>query len=169
MGSGPDLLNDALLAASDTLNQRKVRALARAVANGLREDGARIDENRLLVFALAQMEEPHIKVLASVEPSPHWTTFTAINERVDHSLAVLPVLERAGLIENNDDDYLQVVGEFYAEFSKYQFAKEVAERYGSLQGDILLEPSDDAMTHFASAYRRTPFGSRCLEYLEANA
>jgi hypothetical protein len=61
LDSGPELLNDALLAASDTINQRKVGALARALANGLRDDGALIDENRLFVFALAQLEEPHIK------------------------------------------------------------------------------------------------------------
>ncbi|WP_148576221.1 hypothetical protein [Nocardioides caldifontis] len=170
LDGGPDLLNDALLAASDSINQRKVRALGRALANGLRDDGALIDENRLLVFALAQLEEPHIKLLAIVEPSPQWTDLKAIIERVEHSLAILPVLERAGLIENNDDDYLQVVGEFYAELSKYQFAKEVAERYGSIEGEpVPSEPSDDPMTYFASGYQRTQFGSRCLEYLEAES
>lgn len=61
-----ELLGEAVFAASYTLNEQKIAALAKAVANGLRHDDARVDHERLIVSALAQLDEPHIKVLLRV-------------------------------------------------------------------------------------------------------
>ncbi len=60
---GTQLLAEALDAAMHTLDERKVAALAKAVANGLFRDAARVDAERLVVRALAELEAPHIKLL----------------------------------------------------------------------------------------------------------
>lgn len=60
------LFADAMVQAAQTFNGQKIHALARAVANGLRGDEARADEERLIVSALASVEEAHIKVLLAL-------------------------------------------------------------------------------------------------------
>ena len=57
------LFADAMSQAAQTFNVQKIQALARALANGLAGDDARIDEERLVVAALSNVEEPHVKVL----------------------------------------------------------------------------------------------------------
>lgn len=63
---GASLLAESMLAAAATLNRRKVRALARALALGLAEDQAAVDEGRLMVMAIAELEAPHIRCLELV-------------------------------------------------------------------------------------------------------
>lgn len=62
------LLADALTAASNTVDQRKIAALARALARGLRDDDAKVDEESLVVAAIAAVEAAHIRVLTQLEP-----------------------------------------------------------------------------------------------------
>jgi hypothetical protein len=52
----------AVQAAQTTLNDQKVAALARVLADGLRDD-ARLDVSWLIVQALADLESPHVRVL----------------------------------------------------------------------------------------------------------
>lgn len=59
-----ELTMKALSAAAQTANQAKVRALGRALANGvLTSDDAILDQEGYIVDALSRLEAPHVKVL----------------------------------------------------------------------------------------------------------
>ena len=58
-----ELLARTLVIAQDTAMRDKRRALGRALAAGIRGDGARIDEELLFVRAIADVGIPHIKLL----------------------------------------------------------------------------------------------------------
>jgi hypothetical protein len=100
---GCQLLFDAMAAASATFWDRKISALAMALANGLSGDEASIDEHQLIVGVLSDLEPPHVRVLAVL--SQAWgeaeTVLTraevAAKARLSDSNAVLPVLVRHGL------------------------------------------------------------------------
>lgn len=62
--SGTEILAEALRAAAGTLNEQKIVGLARALANGLANDQAALDHERLVIRALADIEEPHLAILA---------------------------------------------------------------------------------------------------------
>lgn len=63
----------ALSAATRTAYAPKIRALGRALANGLADDCARIDEEQLIMGALADMEAPHVSLLELlVAKQPEW-------------------------------------------------------------------------------------------------
>lgn len=68
------LAGSALAAGTRTVNADKLRALGRALANGLKDD-ALVDPEMLVVAALADLEAPHVKVLRHVaeEWPPIWT------------------------------------------------------------------------------------------------
>lgn len=121
--SGTELLADALSAAAATLNQRKVSALARALANGLADDLALVDQERLTVRALAELEEPHLALLSRMagfigpvdgaesdgDRRPWFNLLTIsswyapVGEPAPPGLldALMRTLERNGLIEEN--------------------------------------------------------------------
>ncbi|HST47409.1 hypothetical protein [Jatrophihabitans sp.] len=62
------LLRDALQSAAATSMQSKARAFGRAIANGaLTADDAKIDNEALVVRALADLESPHVQVLARIQ------------------------------------------------------------------------------------------------------
>lgn len=63
-----ELFAEALFAASHTLNDMKIEALARAVAHGLAQDAARVDHDHLVVIALAELENAHIRLLLQMAP-----------------------------------------------------------------------------------------------------
>jgi hypothetical protein len=67
-----DLAVLAVTAASETALDAKIQALGRALATGaLATDEAVVDQQRLLVGILADLEAPHLRVLAQLaEPSP---------------------------------------------------------------------------------------------------
>lgn len=112
------LLGDAIQAAARTMNEQKLRALSRALANGLGHDQARLDEEALVLAALSEVDTPHIKVLIELGPERRRsrTTSTNLRGRIAPSRgrtaailsdacnmgepaarAALSVLERAGL------------------------------------------------------------------------
>jgi hypothetical protein len=70
------LLADGLEASARTVSERKVAALAKAVANGLGSDRAHVDAEAMIVRALADLEEPHIKVLLRLPDHTHDTDGT---------------------------------------------------------------------------------------------
>ncbi len=62
-----DLAADVVAAASQTHLDAKIRVLGRALAAGvLAADGAVVDEQRLIVGMLADLEVPHVRVLAQL-------------------------------------------------------------------------------------------------------
>jgi hypothetical protein len=105
------LLHAALQAAASTLDQEKIEALARCLANGV-EDVARVDEEALIVRALADLDPVHVRVLArlgtrGMRPKDvHWFLTGDIDARsfleaADLSGPVLAVLERHGLVDES--------------------------------------------------------------------
>ena len=59
-----ELLARALGVAQDTSLRDKRRALGRALAAGIAGDDARIDDELLFIRAIADLDEPHIRLLA---------------------------------------------------------------------------------------------------------
>jgi len=68
------LIGSGLEAGTRTVNGDKIRALGRALANGIKDD-ALVDPEMLAVAALVDMEAPHVKVLRHVaeEWPPIWS------------------------------------------------------------------------------------------------
>lgn len=139
------LLNAALQAAAGTLDQEKVDALARCLANGV-EDMARVDQEALVVRALADLDPVHVRVLARAEGGAmkqrdvHRFLCGKIDVRefidaADLSGPVLAVLERHGL------------GEPY---------EKINERHGGVY---------DRGPEVETRFRCTEFGRVCLERL----
>jgi hypothetical protein len=60
------LATNVAIAAQDAVYQGKLEALALSLASAL-EDGSRVDEEILFTSVLAQIERPHIRVLAHME------------------------------------------------------------------------------------------------------
>jgi hypothetical protein len=106
------LLHAALQTAAATLDQEKIEALARCLANGV-EDVARVDEEALIVRALADLDPVHVRVLAKLATrrmkprDVQWFLTGDIDARrfleaADLSGPVLAVLERHGLVEESE-------------------------------------------------------------------
>ena len=59
------LAGSAIVAGTQSLYQAKVKALAKAVARGVLEETP-VDAELIVVRTLAEMEEPHIRVLLAL-------------------------------------------------------------------------------------------------------
>lgn len=137
------LLHGALQTAAATLDEEKVEALARCLANGV-DDVARVDEEALVVRALADLEPAHVRVLAKLQRSSmgkdgvHRFLSGDIDARTfltaaDLSGPVLSLLERHGLVEPHE----QVKG---GRGGKYDRGPEVEIRYACTEfGQICLQ------------------------------
>ena len=185
------LLAEALFAAARTVNEQKVRALARALANGLRDDEARPDEEQLVVAALGEVEAPHIKVLTHLGPERARTRTqatalrsrtTTVRGRRPASLAeecrlsqatvraVLSVLERAGMAVADDGSETiridRLILEMQQEVNKIANLLLDPPKSGriasSKKPNQLKRPGSPA----APGWVITPFGQLCLNYLE---
>ncbi|TWD84574.1 hypothetical protein FB561_5767 [Kribbella amoyensis] len=103
------LLQASLLAASEALDREKIEGLARCLANGI-DDAARVDAEALIVRSLADLDPVHVRVLAALDRRPmralHIHRFVAGDDsrqaQPDLSRAVLPVLERNGLVVQSE-------------------------------------------------------------------
>jgi hypothetical protein len=109
-GDRTQLLADAMFQSAQTFNQQKIKALARAVANGLRDDEARPDEEMLIVDALANVEAAHIKVLLTLpgrRSRPHVSS-ASVRQRITSTRgATLPTLaEAAGMTRESAEHVL---------------------------------------------------------------
>lgn len=104
------LLLDAMAAASETLLEWKVDALGKALAGGLAHDSARVDEERLVVRALADLEPPHVRALSLLARARKPLTMRTIEANVGltDAGAVMPVLVRHGLAEEPRKEGLTV-------------------------------------------------------------
>jgi hypothetical protein len=81
----PDLLQlctKVVLAAQDAVFQGKLDGLARSLASAL-EDGAKVDEEILFTSVLAQLEAPHIRLLAHIGRNPADTPLNRDNDPTD--------------------------------------------------------------------------------------
>lgn len=185
------LLAEALFAAARTINEQKIRALAQALANGLRDDEARPDEEQLVVAALGEVEAPHIKVLTHLGPerARTRTQATALRSRTTTTLgrrpaslaeecrlsratvrAVLSVLERAGMAVADDGSETIRIDKLVIEMQEE--VNKIA--------DLLLNPTKNGKipsskkphqlkrpgSPATAGWVITPFGQLCLDYLE---
>jgi hypothetical protein len=173
------------------VNEQKLRALSRALANGLSHDEARLDEEQLVLSALAEVDTPHIKLLIQLGPERGRSRTTGSNLRSrtapgrgrtavsladacnmsePAARAALSVLQRAGLAAQDET----------ADIVRYD--RLIMEIQGELNKliDIALKPPKDGRIPASKRPRTlerpgspsrvgwviTPFGSHCLAYLE---
>lgn len=170
---GTALLADALRAASETLNRQKVDALARALANGLADDQARVDEQRLVIRAIADLEAPHISLLVRMkDPGPpneaRWFSGHDIFDLYGASArigpgalrAVMQLLEGNGLIDENHDDQAKYRTANQNARLEAQFKRVTNNRGPVLNGGQGLKEPD-------RKWRVTQFGVEVVDYLTA--
>ncbi len=89
-----ELAGEAIWAAWQTLNADKIRGLARALANGLTAE-ERIDQERLVIAALSDMEAVHIKVLDFMDQPNRYRAHRSSSWQVGELTAELPGLQAA--------------------------------------------------------------------------
>lgn len=188
--STAQLLADALQAAATTSNTEKIRALGRALANGLARDDARVDEERLVVAGLSVLEEPHIRVLANLPRQrsrpvstprssatgiagrrgiPLATVADASGLSVEGATNVLSELVRTGMANRDtyaaDRRHDRYILDLQGELAKVQW---ILENPGKkVQGNRRPKSLKKPGSVVEPGYERTPFGDRCLEYLES--
>lgn len=184
------LLAETLTAAARTVNENKIRALARALANGLRDDEARPDEQQLIVAALAEVEAPHIKVLTHLGPerSLTRTQATGLSNRTTptrglwpssiaarcnlstaSARAVLSVLQRAGMAVPDEGSETIRTDRLIIELQ--ETLNEITDLLinppkngkipSSKKPGVLRRPGPPA----TSGWMLTLFGQLCLDYL----
>jgi hypothetical protein len=121
-----DLANDVLSQAADAASAWKIRALGRALALGLlASDDAAIDEVRLMVRAMRDLESPHVRILhhlyvhrsrhdgtpdaelASMFPNGVRVVYTLLKTLERHGLAgpVPPRVIDGGAASGEHDEY----------------------------------------------------------------
>lgn len=184
------LLAETLTAASNTVNQRKIKPLARALARGLREDDARVDEEILVIAALAAVEAPHIRALTQLGPErsrsrvsssnlrgrtaprrgqPEATIAAASGLSAPGMRAVLAVLERVGMA--TADDASEVMRLEKLIFELQQEVTKLTELTlkppkgpipSSKKPKVIGRPGSPATT----GWSLSPFGQVCLDYLD---
>ena len=88
---GRSIFADSVQSAAETLDRRKVAGLAKALANGLMNDQAAIDESLIMVRAIADLEAPHVTLLGKLSRGGRRPRL------VDSDIAMIAVLERNGL------------------------------------------------------------------------
>jgi hypothetical protein len=184
------LLADALQAAAATSNTQKIRALGRALANGLAADEARVDEERLVIAGLSGLEESHVRVLANLPrqrsrpvSKPGSSATGAAGRRgitlatvaaasglsVEGATNVLSELVRTGMAsrdtyaaERRHDRYIL---DLQTELAKLQW---ILENPGKkVQSNRRPKTLKKPGSIVEPGYERTPFGDRCLEYLDS--
>lgn len=184
---------DALQAAASTANRAKIQALGRALANGLAGDDARVDEERLIIAGLSGLEEPHIRVLANLPRDrgrPMTTpTTSARGSSGRRGARLADVAARAGL---SNEGAFNVMAElvrtgmarqdgYGSEQRHDRLILDLQEEVAKLQR-IVLDPGKSLSISSRKpkkltkpgnpvepGFGRTPFGARCLEYLDVSA
>lgn len=161
------LLADALHAAADTLDAQKVSALARSLANGSLMDGTRVDSERLMIRALADLQPGHIQLLQLLKRSfgrrTPWTSERLMNvftigsdgEQVPvlnaNVFELMPVLLRHGLAEEDAEARWSAQADALAEFIEAQEQTFPPRSAAAIESEWII----------------TQFGARALRYLHA--
>jgi hypothetical protein len=184
------LLADTLTAAANTVNQRKIAALAQALARGLREDDARVDEEVLVVAALAAVEAPHVRVLTQLGPERSRSRVTSSNLRgrtaprrgqstttiaaasglsAPGARAVLAVLERVGMARADEAGEVMRLEKLIFELQQ-EVNKLIGLTLKPPKGSIPINKKPKVISRpgspAATAWSLTPFGQVCLDYLD---
>jgi hypothetical protein len=132
------LLLDSMTAASETLLRWKVDSLGKALANGLADDGARVDEERLVVRAIGDLEPPHVRTLAVIAMARRPLTAESIegNAGLTDAGAVVPVLVRYGLVEERRPEGLTIGGA--PRWQMTRFGRRVLAYLGGPPGGVVM-------------------------------
>lgn len=89
-------------AAARTMNEKKIDALARVWAHGLRDD-ANLVQDAMMVRCLAQLEAPHIQVLKSFDDVKIYSEIS-VHQALDHLKpmvsAILNTLVQVGMLND---------------------------------------------------------------------
>lgn len=156
----------AVAAGAQTVLDDKIQALGRALATGvLAEDQAVIDDQRLIVAALASMEAPHVRILRVIAEEwpprmPRWSdqprwmpadVAEALGDAQDPGTiaAILTALEGAHLIQRED------------------VTKKTFDAYSKARGRAIAGGSSSSASFRVptAAWSVTDFGRRVLELL----
>jgi hypothetical protein len=179
----------AIQAASQTTSHDKIRALGRALANGLVDDEAVVDEQLLLVRALEDLEAPHIGVLNMMATQHVWASWGGAQLQDLHpeqspmpwteakleagrpgATLILPTiigtLERHGLILR-EDNLPQVLEAYGKEAQQASRVRALGGGSGTVPTPSASSGSLAAVTKMRS-FRVTGLGLRLLEYVRAS-
>lgn len=185
--SGTEILAEALRAAAGTLNEQKIVGLARALANGLANDQAALDHERLVIRALADIEEPHLAILARMtgdrmpprrtprqEAAAAWFHPWKRENEIRHwllnpdgntsSSVVTPIihtLERNGLIEDNQQERADERDKAAKDRMELELRRLDPTRRGPRPSYVSSRP-----TNPERRWRITGFGDFVLQHLE---
>lgn len=178
------LLSEALEGAAATEDERKIAGFARAIANGLAADPARVDHERSVVRALAAIETPHVRVLLRLpadrgqrrgamrlaavvsgsrrRPDPGSQQY---QEAERGTAPLLALLEAQGLARTNAAEIADRQLEWAVAQAKYELTREMLEATGKRGGMRAPEtPGDEELR-----WCRTSFGGTCVGYLQERA
>jgi hypothetical protein len=121
------------IAAQDAVYQGKLEGLALSLASAL-EDGSRVDEEILFTAVLAQIEPPHIRVLAHMErdsASIDRSQLTELDPGLENVIVpLLSTLEGLGLVirESSDGIGFTAPGPENAKYLITDFGKRLLQR-----------------------------------------
>jgi hypothetical protein len=97
-----ELLARALSIAQDTAMRDKRRALGRALASAASDIGTKVDEELLFIRVVADLDEPHVRLLRLMNTAPHtqWAPWKVLEEDpgLTSPWALMSVLTRHQLI-----------------------------------------------------------------------
>ncbi|MGH3482130.1 MAG: hypothetical protein ACRDPQ_02730 [Nocardioidaceae bacterium] len=174
---GLELAGEAVWAGWQTLNEQKVRALGRALANGLRDDGARIDQERLIIAALADLEAPHIKLLDYMARQGSEGFFFTIDHWAHGSrqsrsaiVVLMAALHRHGLVGSNEAMQNEESDEWLGEVVDKEVQRIDTALYALVEGHPLPASATRPLEHrrqpdLTIKWRVTEFGVTCAQYL----
>lgn len=150
------LVTAALAAAMSTNFERKVKALARAVGDGLR-DSTRLDTSQLVVAALANLEIPHVLTLRVVSNQSSSNPHLLGPESSKHFRAC-GMVELTRRFPNYGAGLVPIIATLEREaiIARVEMSDDIAEIPGVKRGD-------------SRAWRPTQFGRLCLEYLDGQS
>jgi hypothetical protein len=137
-----ELLARALTIAQDTASRDKRRALGRAIAAGIADDGALVDQEQLFIRVLDDLDVPHVRLLQLMTMVPahyaergqdHHAWMPWSIKRADPGLgdvvyALLDTLERHGLIWAQPGEYHTPVQTMEREYHVSSYGEWFAER-----------------------------------------
>jgi DNA-binding PadR family transcriptional regulator len=158
------LFQASLVAAAEALDREKVEALAKCLANGI-GDAARVDEESVMVRALADLDPVHVRVLAWIEESPKSTyevhEFIAGDSdsptylRVPNlALPVLTILERNGLASIRQQGAEEIDAGAHPKYAATDFGRECLQRLGHHTSKTRRQIVDGLMKHSRDGLRR---------------
>lgn len=102
-----ELLARALTIAQDTAMRDKRRALGRALASAASDTGTKVDDEFVFIRVLADLDEPHIRLLRLMSTTPlrQWPPWKVLEEDpgLTSPWALLSVLARHQLISGGNE------------------------------------------------------------------